>query len=211
MGDSHWIGRSALAGAHAVSTTSTGQVPGVRVAELPCGASVLVIARRGKAETVATTVRSVLGIELPTKPRRVASAGIEIVWSGAGQWLVMSDAVDGASRLASLGTALSGMAACSDQTDARVILRVSGPQARRVLMKLVGIDVHPSVFAVDDVAMTPIAHIAGHVWRRADVDGAAEFYLAGPRSMAEILWHAVIAAASEFGLDARPLQPAAEK
>ena len=211
MGDSHWIGRAALAGAHGVSTTAQGAAAGVRLVEQPLGGSLLVVSRRGKSDSVGDIVQRELRLALPTKPRRVAGGTAEVLWSGPGQWLVMDHGAGGPERLAKLSLALAGVAASIDQSDARVVLRLSGPQARRVLMKLIGIDVHPSAFAVDDVAMTPIAHIAGHVWRRADVDGAPEFDIAGPRSMAGNLWHAVVAASSEYGLDARPLQPAIEK
>ena len=111
---------------------------------------------------------------------------------------------DGATRNA---TALAGLASCNDQTDASVRLRLSGSCARRALMKLVGIDVHPGVFAIDDVAVTPVAHIGAHLWRRSDSDGAPVFEIASPRSTALSLWHAMVAASTELGLDARPLQP----
>jgi sarcosine oxidase subunit gamma len=202
-----WTRHSPLAGEPAISTLAEGAAPGVRLIELAVRASLLVTARRGAVDGTISIIRRALDVAPPTSPRAVAGARAMIAWSGPGRWLVMSEAADGAELCASLTTSLAGMASCIDQTDASVRLELSGPGARRSLMKLVGIDVHPAVFKVDDVALTPVAHIGAHLWRRADADGESVFEIASPRSSAGSLWHAIVAAASELGLEARPLQP----
>ncbi len=47
----------------------------------------------------------------------------------------------------------------SDQSDARLVLHLSGPRVRDVLAKGVPIDLHPKVFKPGDVATTLIAYI----------------------------------------------------
>ncbi len=207
MRDTPWSRHSPLAGEPVVATTPAGAAPGVSLVELPERASLMVTARRGQIEPTTHAMERALGAAPPLTPRAVTGPKAAVAWAGPGRWIVMSEAADGAELCASLVTTLAGLASCNDQTDASVRLRLSGSCARRALMKLVGIDVHPGVFAIDDVAVTPVAHIGAHLWRRSDSDGAPVFEIASPRSTALSLWHAMVAASTELGLDARPLQP----
>lgn len=204
-----WLPRSALAGVHPTDTTrQTGGAKTVNLIEMPTRLACLIMARKGAAEETAMRAAKVLGFALPMRPARTAGAGAEVIWSGPAQWLVMSETD---SRLAALAEALAGVASCSEQTDARVILRLAGSGARRSLMKVVGIDVHDAVFPVGAAAMTPVAHIPAHLWRLPDADAAPVYEIAAPRSSIGSLWHALLAAAGELGLDARPVQAALPK
>ncbi len=216
MPDAHteaapWRARSPLAGEPAVNTVDTDGTIGVELVEQPARTTLLVAAQHGMAEKTAATLKSIVGLRLPMRPERVANPHAAIVWSGPDQWLIMSDEDDAHYMIAGLTAALDGQAACCEQTDARVILRLAGPAARRTLMKLVGIDVHARAFPAHAVAMTPLAHIPCHLWRLDDAAGAPVYEIAGPQSMAGSLWHAIVAAASELGLHARVAQPAVAK
>jgi len=202
MSNAAWQPQSALKGVQATDTVrQTGGIKSVTLVEMPAKPARLVIARKAAAAETATRAASALGFALPTSPARTAASGVEAVWSGSAQWLVMSDTDD---KLVALAAAVSGVASCSEQTDARVILRLAGPGARRTLMKVIGIDVHDTAFPVGAAAMTPVAHIAAHLWRLPDADGAPVYEIAAPRSSIGSLWHALVAAGSELGLDARP-------
>lgn len=207
-----WQARSPLATAHAVSTAHDIGAPAtVTLVEMPARHAVLIMAHQGKADEVRRRAAEQLGFPLPSTPTRAQGAAAEVIWSGPSQWLVMSNASDAAARLETLANAVKGYASVSEQTDARIIVRLAGKGARRTLMKLVTIDMHEAAFPVATAAMTPVAHIAAHLWRLPDADGAPVYEIAAPRSSIGSLWHAVIAAASELGLEARPLQPAAAK
>jgi len=88
-------------------------------------------------------------------------------------------------------------AAVSDQSDARLVLRLSGPKLRDVLAKGVPIDLHPNVFKPGDVATTLVAYIGVQLDR---IDEAS-FQLTAPRSMAGSLWSWLSASAAEFGYE----------
>jgi len=206
-----WSARSPLAGEQAVETSDADGTVGVTLSEQPVRPTLLVMARPGKAAATIERMASITGLALPSRPARVANPHAAAIWSGPGQWLVMSEEEDAHLMIAGLTAALDGLASCSEQTDARVILRLSGPRARRALMKLVGIDVHASVFVTGAAAMTPVAHIPCHLWRLDDAGGQPVYEIAGPQSSAGSLWHAVVAAAAELGLSARPAQPAVAK
>jgi len=64
-----------------------------------------------------------ISIELPTTPRQAAAGAI---WSVPGHWLA----------------AQKGIASISDQSDSRLIIRISGPKVREALAK-VPVDLHP--------------------------------------------------------------------
>jgi sarcosine oxidase subunit gamma len=117
----------------------------------------------------------------------------DVIWSGPGQWLV---AAPGHDAVAALTMKLGDVAAVTDQTDARVILRLSGPRVRDVLAKGCPIDLHPRAFKAGDVALTSISHIGVQIWQ---VDDAPTFDIAVPRSMIESFWSWLDASAAEFG------------
>lgn len=206
-----WRARSPLAGEPIVRTVDLNGTIGVELSEQPIRHTLLVMARSGMADVTIATIQEITGLALPSGPARVANPHAAAIWSGPRQWLIMSEEDDAHLMIGGLTEALAGKASCSEQTDARVILRLSGPRARRALMKLVGIDVHPAVFGIGAAAMTPVAHIPCHLWRLEDAGGSPAYEIAGPQSSAGSLWHAVVAAAAELGLSARPAQPAIAK
>ncbi len=202
--------QSPLHGTPPVRTkSSSGETRGVVVRERPWGLALQVIARRGKVEAAAQALHAAIGVEAPTAPRHVPVADAAILWSGPGQWLVLADASRAGTVSSRIETAATGVAALIDQSDGRIQLGMSGPRTRDALAKLVGIDVDPRVFPVGAAAMTVIAHIPVHIWRAPDSEGHPVFEIVGPRSFAGSLWHHIVVAASEYGLEATPLQESA--
>jgi heterotetrameric sarcosine oxidase gamma subunit len=129
-------------------------------------------------------LQSALGLTLPTTPRRIESAGTIILWSGPGSWLLLG---------AHLPDAVQNFAAVTDQTDGRAIFQITGPPARKILAKLIPIDLHESAFPPDATALTLAGHINVQIWR----DGDA-FQIACFRSFAESLFHDLLTASREF-------------
>jgi sarcosine oxidase subunit gamma len=132
-----------------------------------------------------------LGVTLPTTPRRITQSEVSYLWNGPNAWLAISE---NPSLFAELTQKLGTSAALSDQSDGFLRLRLIGPHARAALAKLVPIDLHPSAFPPDAVALTLAAHIGVKIWQ--DDDGA--FILACFRSMAGALHHALLEATAEF-------------
>lgn len=162
-----------------------------------------VIARRGRSADVVAAARRILGVELPAKPRIASIGTVAALWSGPDQWLLMAEGAGAGDLAERCRRAFEGIGASIDQSDSRVHLSLGGPNVRDALAKLIGIDIDARVFPVGEAAMTVIAHIPVHVWRRPDAGSHAAFEIAGPQSFAASLWHHVVVAAAEFGLDAR--------
>lgn len=158
-----------------------------------------VMARKGQEATVATAVRDAWGLDLPSSPRRVCEGNLAFVWSGPGHWTAVAEGwaipLDVALR-----QRLRGLASVSAQGDGRVLLRLSGPRARDVLSKGVGIDLHPRAFRAGDAASTLAAHIGVQIWQR---DDAPTFEVSAFRSYARSLYGWLISAGEEYGIDVR--------
>ena len=79
-------------------------------------------------EALAQALKDRFGLGLPRRPGAVQANGRTLVWSGPGQWLLVSDSSDG---FADALLALSPHAAVADQSQSRAALRIGGPMARR--------------------------------------------------------------------------------
>lgn len=137
-------------------------------------------------------------IEPPHKLRVVCGATLDLVWTGPSQWLAVSTRPAMPSELAS---ELAGIAAITDQTDARAVMRLNGAHVRDALAKGCPVDLHPKSFRPGDTAITAIGGIGVQLWW-ADVDDG--LHLAVPRSMAGSFWSWLLPSAQEFGVELRP-------
>lgn len=150
-----------------------------------------VLARRGQAAALAQQFQTHFGISLPGAPQRVASGDVAVLGLGPGTWLATREQGGNAFALA-LQPLLAGSASISDQSDAYVGLRLTGPGVRETLAKLIPIDLHPRAFVVGQVAETVAAHIGVLLWRLEDAaDGSSVFELAVPRSSSVSFCHAL--------------------
>lgn len=83
-----------------------------------------------------------------------------------------------------------------DQSDGRVVLRISGPRARDALEKGLHIDLHPRVFGPGDTALTAISYIGVHFWQ---LDALPTYEFTMFRSFAIAFCEWLAEAAAEFG------------
>lgn len=154
------------------------------------------MARKGYADALAQRVRAAFGLDLPMEPRRVAAGPIAFAWAGPGHWLASAEGAKGPAFETRLRHELAGLASVSDQSDGRIVVRVSGPRICDTLAKGVMIDLHPRAFGPGDAAVTSVAHIGVHLWQ---VDAAPTYDFAVPRSLAAAFWHWLVESAAEFG------------
>jgi sarcosine oxidase subunit gamma len=152
-----------------------------------------VICRKGKEAGLARALRRLTDAEGPKPGKFTTGHESEVIWSGPGQWLIVTPHPD---VVATLALELADLAAVTDQSDARAILRLSGAHARDVLAKGCLIDLHPRAFQPGDVALTSISHIGVQSWQ---VDDTPSYDVAVPRSMIGSFWSWFEASAAEFG------------
>jgi len=183
--------RSALAGAisTARSRVTIESIEGLTIAH--------VAARKGQSQALRARLQELTGVAAPTASQFAAGKDISLLWAGPDQWLAMASGVNGRELERELREACTGLASVADQSDARSIVRVSGPMARATLAKGVPIDLHPRAFGAGSAAITHAAHIGVLLWKP---DASDMYLLACPRSYAGSLWSWLSHAAAEYGI-----------
>jgi sarcosine oxidase subunit gamma len=154
-----------------------------------------VIARRGQAPEASIQAGEELGLMLPVTPTRVTNGAIAFAWAGPGRWLAECAEETGERLLVRLRGALGNVAAVSDQSDGRAILRIRGAQARNVLAKGLPVDTHPSVMQPGAVVLSVIGHIGVHLWQ---VDDAPTYDCVVARSYARDFLKWIEVASAEY-------------
>jgi heterotetrameric sarcosine oxidase gamma subunit len=154
---------------------------------------------RGKTEALAEAMRSSYKLELPRRPGRSEGNGLAVVWTGPDQWLAVADRDQGRDLETELKPALAGLASVVDQSDGRVVVRVSGPRTRDVLAKGLPLDLHPRAFKPGDAAITHASHIGVILWQ---LDDRPTYELAMFRSYADSFAHWLDEAAAEYAYPA---------
>lgn len=165
--------------------------PGVTVTERRGLWLASVVARRDAIDQLDAVVQQHFGRALPRTPRVATGQGIAFAWAGPGEWLAVAPVVP-----APFIAAVTGLASVVDQSDGRLILRVSGPNARDTLAKGLPVDLHPSAFGPSDTALTAASHIGLQIWQ---VDDAPTYDIAVPRGYAASFWRWLAGSAAEFG------------
>jgi len=149
--------------------------PGVTLSVQHPAVIVTVIARKGKAKTLADMLKN--------------WRGVTVQWAGAEQYFVLDKPFDDVRKK------LDGLASCSDQSHGRVIIRIEGPKVRHVLCKGTPVDLHESEFEIGKSALTQMAHVGVHLTRV----GRDAFELSVFRGFSESFWEWLTEQAEEFG------------
>ncbi|MBE9604965.1 sarcosine oxidase subunit gamma [Acetobacteraceae bacterium H6797] len=166
---------------------------GVTIALVEGLSLVSIAARKGQAAALVAVIERGYGLSLPMTPHRVGGARQAFVWAGPEQWLALGTP----GFAAALTADLDGLASVVDQSDGRVLLRLSGPRVREALAKGLAIDLHPRAFGPGQTAISQIAHVGVQIWQIAD----DAYEIAAFRGFAGTLIHALLEMSAEYGVD----------
>ncbi|AYD01978.1 sarcosine oxidase subunit gamma family protein [Neorhizobium sp. NCHU2750] len=136
------------------------------------------------------------GHEAAVKAALSAVEGVQLRHCAPGEWLVVSTA-SSASAIENLLLEIAGASAI-DQSDGRLLIRISSPSVRKILAKCVAVDLHPDVFAIGQSANMACCHVAINL-ARTDAD---TFEIAAPRSFCGSLFEEIMEMGREFALTA---------
>ncbi|MFN3869622.1 MAG: sarcosine oxidase subunit gamma [Hyphomicrobiaceae bacterium] len=189
MADIGWAPRSALKRPLQIRAST------IRIAASAHRWIVHIAAFRDRADAVRAAMFAAFAVELPQRPSMAAGRDLSFVWVGPGAWLAMAECTTERDLYAEISTVVQGVAAVTDQSDARQIFAVSGSAARDCLAKGFAIDLHPRSFKPGDAAVTHAAHIAATIWQLNDTPS---YEIAVPRSYAESFAEWLHDAAAEF-------------
>jgi sarcosine oxidase subunit gamma len=190
--------RSALHGLAAPGHHGRAGATGLIVEEHTDLAFASVIMKRGKRATLVSAVDTAFGVALPASPRRATAGLVTFAGTGRDQWMASAEGAEAVGFAAKLRARIGPFAVVADQSDARLVLRLSGPRVRDVLAKGVPVDLHPKAFKPGDVASTLVAYVGVQIDM---LDDAPTYQLMTPRSTAGTLWSWLSASAAEFGYD----------
>lgn len=156
-----------------------------------------IAARKGQSEAIKQALAADFGAAPPASPGVVTTHAAAFVWAGPDQWLAIAPENDAGTLERDLMKLKdAGLAALTDQSDQRILVRIFGPNARAVLAKGVPVDLHPRAFPAGSAAITHAAHIGVILWR---ADASDTFVLACPRSYGVSLWSWLMEAAAAYG------------
>jgi heterotetrameric sarcosine oxidase gamma subunit len=117
---------------------------------------------------------------------------------GPGEWLVVSETIGADSLERDLSMLDAQRASFFEQSDGRAVLRIAGPNARRILAKCVAVDLHPDVFGQGQSAAMLCCHVSANVART----GPDAFEIVVMRSFAGTLFEELMEMGREFRLTA---------
>jgi len=144
-----------------------------------------------------------LGFALPVEPNTVTSKGKkQALWLGPDEWLLTMPDEQTAKQLVALSNALDGHhAAVFDVSDSRLTFSLSGINARDVIKKGCGLDLHPRTFGPGQCAQSTLsmAHVLIHQTAETKKTKAATYHLYVHRSFAQYLWTWLEDACDEYG------------
>jgi sarcosine oxidase subunit gamma len=147
------------------------------------------------AERAAPAIGAALGVAALPGRNGVATTGdAAVLWTGPGRWIVVEpESRDLASVLAQ--HCPGDVAAITDLSHARTVLRVEGSRVRVLLAKLCTLDVDRAAFPPGTCAQSQFGQIGVLLYCRAE-DGFDLFMF---RGFAVSAWETIIDAALEFG------------
>lgn len=161
-------------------------------------AAATLMARKGKTAALIAAATAV-GLPLLDGPKVSTGAGLEAIGTGPGKWLVFAEASNGAALRRRLEELAAGLGAVTDQSDANLVLDISGPKAREALMKGVSVDLDPRAFQPGDAATTLVSHVGVTFWQR-DAGPTFRFAVGNTFAPAFLRWLGASAAEDGFAL-----------
>lgn len=154
-------------------------------------------AAKGKKDELNAAVRAAYGVDLPKTPSRVEGQGVAFVWAGPEQWLAVADRKEDRDLEIEFKKTFGPLASVVDQSDGRVVVRISGPRAREMLAKGVPVDLDENAFRPGSVAITHASHIGVILWQ---IDAKPTYEVALFRSYVDSFAHWLLDSAAEYGV-----------
>jgi heterotetrameric sarcosine oxidase gamma subunit len=189
--------RSALAEVYSIGSHGAEVIggPGVTLAERR-PLSIVHVAGKADEKFFSDGVKTACGCDLPTEPGTFTSFDdLSLAWLGPTRWLAAApDRGPGVLETA-LRAACGDSGAIIDVSHGRTVIRISGPNARKVLMKGAPLDFHAKVFTPGRVSQSAISQCG--VVLMCVADDMFDLYVF--RGFGQHMWEWVSDAAAEYG------------
>lgn len=151
-------------------------------------------------------VEAATGLALPGPLNSSSNGDWSLSWVSPDEWLLVGPGEQAFTMELQLRDHLSGHYAVINVGGGQTLVRLSGAEARSVLMKSCPYDVHDRNFPVGKVVTTVLAKSQATLRRI----GEQDWELVVRRSFADYVWRWLVDAAAEYGLHEGP-PPAVKK
>jgi methylglutamate dehydrogenase subunit D len=172
--------------------------PGLVIEERTDLGLATLIARRGATQNLRRAITAEFGLALPEGSHVVTKDGVSFAGIGVGKWLAAAEGPAAVDYVSRLREHLMALASIADQSDGRVVLRLSGERVREVLAKGIALDLHPRKFKTGDIASTMISQMGVQIQQ---LDDRPTFQLMAFRSFAGTLLSWLTKSAAQFGYE----------
>lgn len=152
----------------------------------------LLLARKGRASELAAMLG--MGVE---PGRSSAIEGATALPVAPGQWMLIAEWGRDGSFARSLAARVAGLGHVSDQSQGRVVIRISGAKARDALTKECTLDLHPGAATPGYCAQTVMAEVGVLIHQ---IDDRPSYDLACFSGFALHLWNRLVDCAAEHGV-----------
>lgn len=129
------------------------------------------IALRGdlSSKPMRAVLATVTGADMPDRGKIAINGDNAICWMSPDEVLVLVPYQSVSAVLSKIETALKGTHfLATNVSDARALIKVSGPFARDVIAKLAPVDVHPDNFGMGDFRRSRLGQVAAAFWMTDD-------------------------------------------
>lgn len=115
--------------------------------------------------TLKAAVREVAGVDVPDVRRLSREGETGALWMSPDELLILCPYAEADAMTAALAHALDGVHHLAvNVSDARAVIRMTGPDWREVLSKLTPADLHPDAVGAGEVRRTRLAQVAAAFW-----------------------------------------------
>ncbi len=171
------------------------EAPGVTLSERR---PLTIVHVAGKADDSAFSagIKKACGCDLPTEPGTIASSGnMSLIWLAPARWLAVAPERGPGVLEGALRNACGDNGAIIDVSHGRTVIRLSGSDARTVLMKGAPLDFHARVFTPGRAMQSAISQCG--VVITCVADNTFDIYVF--RAFGQHMWEWATDAAGEFG------------
>ena len=195
--------RSGLAhvGLPADGSTKKGQSSSVTLTERPV-TGLLMLRAADEATALGKALKHHCGISLSTRLQSETQGNYCVRWMAPDSWLLSCPIDETFAIEQALRDAVPGHIAIVNVSGGYTIIELSGADARTVLMKSTGYDVHPEHFGKGKVVNTTFAKAQVTIGALDVSDTDARYELIVRRSFTDYLWLWLQRASAEFNLKA---------
>jgi len=131
------------------------------------------------------SIKNIFGLKMPSPNKSVKNKDTRIFSTQPDQIFALTKRTADPEKSMAIG--FDGSAYITDQTDAWVILEISGSSSREALERICQLDLDKEIFQLDSMARTSMEHMSAIIIRKAD----DTFYLMSASSSAKSFLHAV--------------------